>query len=252
MIGASVRPASAAPAGRRLEVTDASLEWMKWLAVVGMVLDHVNWFFFASSIDNPQASPHAWMNDVGRVVFPLFAFVFGVNLARALDAGSAGDRAPRFRRMLLRLVIAGAIAQGAYWLLRGYFFPLNVLFTFALVALVARGFASDATSTQKLAAVALFAFGGLAVEYWWIGAGLALAALYFARRHTVRSALPFVVVLVLLAVMSQNPYPLAALMVIAALRGVRLALPRWPGAFHAYYAGHLWLLVGASALNVGP
>jgi uncharacterized membrane protein len=82
MIEASPRVAPAASASRRLEVTDASLEWMKWLAVVGMVLDHVNWFFFASSFDNPQASPHAWMNDVGRVVFPLFAFVFGINLAR--------------------------------------------------------------------------------------------------------------------------------------------------------------------------
>ena len=247
MIGASARPAAAAPAGRRLEVTDASLEWMKWLAVVGMVLDHVNWFFFASSIDNPQASPHAWMNDVGRVVFPLFAFVFGVNLARVLDAGAIGDRAPRFRRMVLRLLVAGAIAQGAYWLLRGYFFPLNVLFTFALVAVVARGFTADATSTQKLAAVALFAFGGLAVEYWWVGAGLALAALYFARRRTIRSALPFVGLLLLLAVLSQNPAPLAALLVIVALRGVRLSLPRWPASFHALYAGHLWLLVAIGA-----
>jgi uncharacterized membrane protein len=248
MIGARARPATATPAGWRLEVTDASLEWMKWLAVVGMVLDHVNWFVFASSIENPQASQHAWMNDVGRVVFPLFAFVFGVNLARVLDTRAVNDRAPRLRRMLLRLAIAGTIAQGAYWLLRGYFFPLNVLFTFALVALVARGFTSDATSTQKLAAVTLFAFGGLAVEYWWIGAGLALTALYFARRHTVRSAMPFVGVLLLLVVMSHSPFPLAVLPVIAALRGVRRTLPRLPGAFHAVYAGHIWLLAGIAAL----
>ena len=248
MIGASAEPAAAAQAGRRLEVTDASLEWMKWLAVVGMVLDHINWFFFASSIDNPRASPHAWMNDVGRVVFPLFAFVFGVNLARVLDADAAGDRVQRFRRMVVRLLVAGAIAQGAYWLLRGYFFPLNVLFTFALVALVARGFASDATSTQKLAAVAVFAFGGLAVEYWWVGAGLAHAALYFARRRTVLSALPFVGALVLLAAMSQSPAPMVTLLVIAALRRVRLSLPRRPGAFHAFYAGHLWMLVSIAAL----
>lgn len=253
MIGASAESAAEsaaeAPAGWRLEVTDASLEWMKWLAVVGMVLDHVNWFFFAASIDNPQASPHAWMNDVGRVVFPLFAFVFGVNLARVLDAGAAGNRARRFRRMVLRLLIAGAVAQGAYCLLRGYFFPLNVLFTFALVALVASCFTSGATSMQKLLAVALFAFGSLAVEYWWVGVGLALAALYYARRRTVRSALPFVGVLLLLAVLSKNPAPLAALLVVAGMRGVCLPLLRWPGAFHAFYAGHLWLGVGIAALG---
>lgn len=248
MIEASARPAPAAPARRRLEVTDASLEWTKWLAVVGMVLDHVNWFFFASSIDNPQASPHAWMNDVGRVVFPLFAFVFGINLARVLNGPETADRAPRFRRMMLRLLVAGAIAQGAYWLLRGYFFPLNVLFTFALVARIARGFTAEAPSAQKLAAVALFAFGSLAVEYWWVGTGLALTALYFARRRTLRSLLPFAGVLLLLALMSRNPAPLAALLVIAALRGAAVSLPRLPGAFHCFYAGHLWVLVGLRAL----
>lgn len=249
MIDAGARPAQEAPGRRHLEVTDASLEWMKWLAVVGMVLDHVNWFFFASSIDSPQSSPHAWMNDVGRLVFPLFAFVFGINLARVLDSAAPAADGLRFRRMVLRLVVAGAIAQGAYMVLRGYFFPLNVLFTFALVALVARGFMPSATSGQKLAALTLFAFGGLAIEYWWVGAGLALAALYFARRRTLRSLLPFVVLLVLLAVMSRNPTPLAVLLVIAALRGVTVALPRWPGAFHAIYAGHLWLLLGIKGLT---
>jgi uncharacterized membrane protein len=248
MIGARARPASAAPTGRRLEVTDASLEWMKWLAVVGMVLDHINWFFFASSIDNPQASPHAWMNDVGRVVFPLFAFVFGINLARVLGAGVVGGQAPRFRRMVVRLLVAGVIAQGAYWLLRGYFFPLNVLFTFALVALVARGFAHDATSTQQLAAVALFAFGSLAVEYWWVGVGLALSALYFARRRTLRSSLPFLGTLLPLAFVNGSVATLLALPAIAALKTVTASLPRWSATFYVIYASHLWFLVMLSAL----
>jgi uncharacterized membrane protein len=246
MISSEKAVLPAAVAGRRLEVTDASLEWMKWLAVVGMVLDHVNWFFLASSVANPQASPHVWMNDVGRVVFPLFAFVFGVNLARVLDDPTNG--AARLRRMLLRLIVAGVVAQGAYVLLRGYFWPLNVLFTFALSALVAACFTGEATPSRKLAGAVLLVAGGLAVEYWWVGIGLTLASLHFARRRTLRSSYVYCAFLVLLAALNVSLAPLAAAAVIWSLANVRRSLPRHPGALHLFYACHLWLLVGIGAL----
>ena len=246
MISADSKAVLSARTGRRLDVTDASLEWIKWLAVVGMVLDHVNWFFLASSVANPQASPHAWMNDVGRVVFPLFAFVFGINLARVLDESTNGTA--RLRRMLLRLIVAGVVAQGAYVLLRGYFWPLNVLFTFALSALVAACFAGDATPSKKLAGVVLLVAGGLAVEYWWVGVGLTLAALHFARRRSLRSSYVFCAFLVLLSMLNVSVAPLAAAVIIWALANVRRSLPRHPGALHVFYAGHLWLLVAVGAL----
>jgi uncharacterized membrane protein (UPF0136 family) len=186
------------------------------------------------------------MNDVGRVVFPLFAFVFGINLARVLDDPTNG--ADRLRRMLLRLIVAGVVAQGAYVLLRGYFWPLNVLFTFALSALVAACFAGEATPSRKLTGVVLLVAGGLAVEYWWVGVGLTLAALHFARRRTLPSSYIFCTFLVLLSTLNVRLAPMAAAAVIWALANVRWSLPRHPGALHVFYAGHLWLLVGIGAL----
>lgn len=92
------------------------------------------------------------------------------------------------------------------------------------------------------------AFGRMAVEYRWVGIGLALTARYFAHRGTVRSLLLFAGMLLLLVLMSRSPAPLAVLIVIAALRSAPVSLPRWQGAFHCFYARHLWIPRGFNAL----
>jgi len=236
---------SSAPVGARWALSDASLEWLKWIAVAAMLLDHVNWFLFAGG-GAPQHGTYPWMNDVGRLAFPLFALVFGVNLARILDSP---DRNARASRMFVRLFVAGVIAQLAYWVLRGYFWPLNVLATFALAAAVAMLWQGECKSfARRAAAVGLFVVGGFLVEYWWIGAGLILAATLVRRGPFPLSALIFVALLIPLCLLNGNAYALAALVVAAALAGARWAPPRVPGLLHVVYAGHLWALVAVAAL----
>lgn len=227
--------------GRNLDVSDASLEWLKWIAVGAMFVDHINWFVIAGGFD-PQSTAHAWMNDVGRLAFPLFAFVFGINLQRVLESP---NQAERFRRMAWRLGVAAAAAQVPYWVLRGYFFPLNVLCTFALsmavVLLWRRG-----SWPLRAAAVVSLVIGGFVVEYWWIGAALVFGAVAYARHRTVASLSLFTAMLLPLSLLNGNPYAFASIVAIAAtvmMQPTRL-LPRVPGLLYVVYAGHLWVLLG--------
>ncbi len=232
------------PAHARWALTDASLEWLKWIAVGAMLLDHLNWFLFAGGGD-PQRGAFPWMNDVGRLAFPLFALVFGINLARVLDAP---ERPARLARMFGRLFVAGVIAQVAYWVLRGYFWPLNVLATFSVAATVAILWQADCKSfIRRAAAVAVFVVGGLFVEYWWIGVGLILASQLLRRGPLPLSALPFLALLAPLCLLNGNVYALGALVLASALAGARWAPPRVPGLLHVVYAGHLWVLVIVAA-----
>ena len=236
-------PSASAPVRTRWALSDASLEWLKWIAVAAMLLDHVNWFLFAGG-GSPQHGTYPWMNDVGRLAFPLFALVFSINLARVLDSP---DRNARAARMFVRLFVAGVVAQLAYWVLRGYFWPLNVLATFAVAAAVALLWQGPSTSlVRRAAAVGVFVVGGLLVEYWWIGVGLILAGTLVRRGPLLLSALPFLALLIPLCLLNGNAYALGALALAAALAGTRWAPPRVPGLLHVVYAGHLWALVAVA------
>jgi len=227
--------------GRNFEVSDASLEWLKWIAVGAMFVDHINWFVIGGGLD-PQSTAQAWMNDVGRLAFPLFAFVFGINLQRVLESC---NQAERVRRMAWRLAVAAAVAQVPYWVLRGYFFPLNVLCTFALS--MATVFLWRRESTHwRAAATAILAAGGFVVEYWWVGAALVFAAVAYARHRTLAALSLFTAMLVPLSLLNGNAYAFASIVAIATavmMQPTRL-LPRVPGLLYFVYAGHLWVLLG--------
>ena len=248
MACASVHTAPAARAtdsSAPLVVTDASLEWLKWIAVAAMVLDHINWFWFAAG-GSPRSTGHAWMNEAGRVALPLFAFAFGLNLHRVLaDAHSAA----RLRRMGLRLGLAGVIAQCLYWPLRGYFFPLNVMFLFAIAlgacVLYERGERLNSRTWQGVTlAVALV--GGFVVEYWWFGLMVVFSAYAWAARPTTTRLAALVLSVILLAILNNSPWPLAALPIVYCLARATLAPRRIPGLLHAFYPAHLAALLVAS------
>ena len=56
---------------RKMEVkfSSSQQELLKWLAIVLMVLDHMGFFL----------EQYAWLRYVGRVVYPLFAFLVAYN-----------------------------------------------------------------------------------------------------------------------------------------------------------------------------
>lgn len=84
-----------------LVVADGTLEALKWLAMVLMVIDHANKWVF-------DASFH-WMYAAGRLSAPIFVFVLAYNLARphALPSGAC-------LRTAKRLALFGALATPAF------------------------------------------------------------------------------------------------------------------------------------------
>lgn len=90
---------------------------LKLIALMAMCLDHLNTVLGWRSVE-------LWM--IGRMAFPLFALVWGYNLARR----------PVSQASLNRLWLWAILAQPAYWwALKGQggtFFDLNILFAFAV------------------------------------------------------------------------------------------------------------------------
>ena len=99
-------------------LTGAALDALKLLAMVLMVLDHINQACLGES--------QPWMYYLGRGAFPLFAFVMACHLYR--QTPSAG--------YLKRLVVFALISQPVFVLALDEI-GLNVLFTLALAAVVA-------------------------------------------------------------------------------------------------------------------
>jgi hypothetical protein len=211
----------------RTRVSSGAIEALKWLALLCMVVDHVNAALYGRELG-------VLADVVGRIALPLFACVFGFNLARpGADAG----------RALWRLLLAGAIALPAHAALFGVWglWPLNILFTFALAAWVVIVLRAG----HARLALASFVLGGALVEYWWPGVALVLATYAAARspRLTVADAVAVGLALVGLCVLvNGNAYALLA--VPLALVVVHLAphVPRLRGWFLWFYPAHLWVL----------
>jgi hypothetical protein len=201
-------------------IAPGTLTALKWLAVVLMIVDHVDWLLFGE-----QLGFHA---TAGRLVFPLFGFVFAVNLGRpfAFQRGV-------YRRSVMRLTLLGLAALPAYVMLAGAL-PLNIMFTLALVALLAWLVEAGRWTTALFAFVAVGAF----VDYQWFGVALCLS-LWAAYRYDARWLIGAGFFLGSLEVINGNWWALAVVPVLLIAERVRVDLPRHQAAFYAIYPLHL-------------
>ncbi len=215
-----------------LTLSTGALEALKWLALLAMVADHVNSFWLHGTVLPLQA--------FGRLAFPLFAFVLGYNLARR--------EPPVVTRLVGRLLLAGLVAQPFFMLLTRSAWHLNVLFTFALAAVLVAGWLRVTTRTGRAALVALALVGGAFVEFNWYGLALVVAAHQACRRQTHGAALTLLAALLALTlwlVAASGPVAwagMAAWPVVWLVRQRALAWRRWPGVFYVFYPLHLALL----------
>lgn len=214
----------------RIRITSGSLELLKWLALAAMIVDHVNVVFYDRMLPQPAEV-------IGRLAMPLFALVFGYNLARPMTSAT---------NTALRLAIAAAIAapvHAALFAQAAGWYPLNVLATFAVAALVIAAIEQGRTRT----AIALFVVGGALVEYWWPGLALVIAAWAYTRQPGGKAAAGLLVAFAGLCMVNGNAWALLALVPLLALSRVDVAIPRTGYAILALYPLHLvalWLLAG--------
>ncbi len=156
---------------------DGALDLLKWLALLGMVLDHLRYV--------------GWQLDMlyvpGRLAFPWFCLAMAANLARAGSAAPKGQW-----RYLGWLLLFSALSEIPYRLFMANADTLNVLPTLALGLLVARGWQSPGLHSRLLGlgALVLAALLGEHLMFGLFGVLLPLATLLVIRRPGYWSLLP--------------------------------------------------------------
>jgi hypothetical protein len=122
---------------------------IKWLAVVLMLIDHIGFMI--------ESEP---MRIIGRLSFPMFAWVFARNWERRKDEDSA-------EKLINRLILFGNLAQIPYILLLTNL-RMNILISFALVA-VTFNQVRQLTGNKKIMAIIIGCISAeiLGVDYGW-------------------------------------------------------------------------------------
>jgi hypothetical protein len=215
-----------------LVITDGSVEAIKWLALVLMTFDHIDKYLLHETIPA--------LFDAGRLAMPLFATVFGLNMARPRTANSQ-----HYGKTIIRLLVAWAAATPVCLALGGLawgWWPLNVMSMFALTASVM--WLVDGGGRARFAAAALlFVLGGVIVEYWWPGMVLCLAAWRYAKRPTWSALTMWLCAAAALTIINHNWWALAAVPVLLLAGRTNFGLPRVRLLFYVYYPVHLAIIL---------
>jgi hypothetical protein len=212
-------------------IADGTIEALKWLAVLLMVVDHVNKYLFDGKV--------GWMFAAGRIVMPVFAFVLAYNLARP-NAFTDG----RFKRTAKRLLIYGVIATVPYMALKGssvYGWPLNIMFTL-LVATLVLWLYEHRKPAQSIWLLPLFVFGSMLPEFWIAGTITVIAAYFYCKSPNRLHLLFWIASVTALTAININFYAMLAIPLILLAPKVSINIPRFKYFFYSFYPLHFALL----------
>lgn len=232
-----------------LRINDGTVEFIKWLAIAFMTIDHINSYF----IFPVTGKPFVELFNIGRLAFPLFALVIAYNLAR--PRSSEGER-QAIKSALLRLTLFGVISAIPYFLATGgRTLPLNIMFTLALATAIIYSLRIASDQEKRLHRYTLYFFIHLLfvvtagfVEFSFYGVGLIVSA-WLLFRYSSALALVFAVILTYsLHAINDTHFALLALPIFALGYFVDVKIPRMNKyLFYIYYPAHLTVI----ALAVG-
>lgn len=214
-----------------------SLEALKWIALLCMVGDHVNDSLFGRELP--------LLSEAGRIAFPLFAYVLGVNLARQDTQWSQ-----TYRRMVRRLLVFAIVSMpfSVLAFARYDLLPLNILFSFA----AATGLVWCIRRNDILASIigsAVFLAAGALCEFSWPGLMLVVAAWAFRAHPGAVAGTVALLCLASLWFVNDNFYALLAVPVIVLVVLAKPRVPRVRWLFYVFYPAHLAVLAALRHLT---
>ncbi|MBK5145531.1 type-F conjugative transfer system pilin acetylase TraX [Budviciaceae bacterium BWR-B9] len=222
-----------------LTMTSRQIDCIKIVAFLAMIADHAN---TALSLHN------GWLMLIGRMAFPLFALIWGINQARHPEIKQSS---------LNRLWLWAVIAQPCYYLVvmnaGTAFWQLNILFTFAVAGQSLKWFRSGVTIKHIMAMIIVMAYLPLSLTSYFI---FGLLLLWCSRWLFISKNSGRILTLWCLIVILLNIHILA----IVAFGGLVLTIVVWaifgglksegrilPKNFFLYgYAAHLLILGGVA------
>ena len=204
-----------------------TIELVKWIALTAMVIDHVGELL----LDQGKFSP---AYHVGRIAFPLFAFVLGFKLSTKTNVAE-----PASLRTVKRLFVWALISFLPFYAVTGRLWPPNIFFTLGLGALACWvQIAALLPWRRWLAYFAIF-LASFGCDYFAPGVFLVFSICAMYRRPSVQAFGASLLCSVVLAFANWSPWTLMAIPIAALAHGVSLNVPRLKWFFYASYPLHL-------------
>jgi len=223
-------------------ISDKGMQNAKWLAIVLMVLDHINAYICYQR--------YPWMHQVSRLVMPIFALIIAANLCRDNDVSLTG----RAGRVLKRLLVFGCLAAiPAYFLFRQNHWTIqaNVLLGYAVGILLVYGvqrasqlWPSHSVLVSLMVGITTcaFFFLGLYLEFLWFAPLLVLLGWGWYGRGKWSEFCGIQIFFVLGVsgyMLAQNVITLLAPCIIIGAGLLPFTLPRISKFFYWFYPVHL-------------
>ncbi|MEQ1772571.1 MAG: TraX family protein [Burkholderiales bacterium] len=206
---------------------DGTIEFVKWIALAAMIVDHVGALLF----DQGKSS---LAYQIGRLAFPLFAFVLAYKLSiKAVDGSSSSLRTVK------RLFLWALISFVPFYLAVGRLWTPNIFFTLGLGALACWVSISPIGEWHKwLAYLGIFA-ASFGCDYFAPGVFLILSVYVLYRWPSLQAAAAVVLCCAAIAFLTWSLWALLAIPIAAATHGIRVNVPRLKWFFYAVYPLHL-------------
>ena len=238
----------------KISINSGSIEFLKWVGLLSMTVDHLNTFLLNSA--------YPIMMQIGRIALPLFTIVIAYNVA-----SYKGNIDKLILRVIKRLLLFGVAAIPAFayhkfmiapdreslFILQWYdqvafFFPLNVLFNFALLLLLIKW----ANKAKENTAYIIYLMIGLFIltpigEYGLSSFLIGLGVYYLYSENLLARYLGQTLFVLgfcfLVVVYSQSFYAMLALPLFWIASNYNFKAPRAGYFFYAYYPLHISLIV---------
>ena len=229
----------------KIIIKDNNVELIKYIALLCMVMDHVNKYLLNYSIP--------YFFEMGRLAMPLFGFILAYNLSRE----SYYNNPEKLKKTFIKLLLFGVIATPFYILLGGVkfgFWPLNILYTFAVSVVII--YVIEARQNIKYWSLTLaltFSIGGSLVEYWHPAVLLVVSAWWYFKTPNFYALVGIIISLIGLSLINGNAYAALSIPLLLVLNLKDIPFFRLQNFFYWFYPIHLiaLLLIRIPMANAG-